>query len=270
METPDMTVSLVQKKPSASRPREAPGLLRELLSVEWKLFRRNRRPRWALVFFGVVLLIGSGSVLSDPSDGYFLVVYLMIMTVAVHYSFVLTCWSTFYDGLLSRPVSEAGIAKNIVYTHHLSALLYFGALIVLSGIVRKNPNDIFMIGSAFLYVLGICNYLLAFAATCLQPPVRIELNMKFSDIGYGEPYREVPVSKDAIENRWIMPVFWLLTILSMGIIVSLYLPQTHGIVFPAMAVLGLAGLLFHAGWVRLIARSLKKRRYGLLERFRGR
>ena len=126
-----------------------------------------------------------------------------------------------------------------------------------------------MIGSAFLYVLGICDYLLAFAATSLYPPVRMELNVKFSDLGYGEPYREDPVSKDAIRNRWVIPVFWLLTILSMGLIVSLYFfPRTHGIAFPAMAVLGLAGLLFHAGWVRLIARSLEKRRYELLERFR--
>ena len=214
-----MTVSLVQKKQSASRPREAPGLLRELLSVEWKLFRRNRRPRWALIFFGVVLLIGSGSVLSDPSDGYFLVMYLMI--VAISHFFVLNSWSTFYDGLLSRPVSETRIAKNIVYTHHLSALLYFGTLMVLSGIVHRSPNVIFMTGSAFLYVIGICNYLLAFAATCLESPVRIELNMNFSDVGYGEPYREFPVSKDVIRNRWVVPVFWLLTILSMGLIVSL-------------------------------------------------
>ncbi len=268
METLDMTVSLVQKKQGTSRPRAAPGLLRELLSVEWKLFRRNRRPRWMLIFFGVVLLIGSGSVLSDPSDSYFLVMYLMI--VAVSFSFPLTCRSTFYDGLLSRPVSETRIAKNIVYTHHLSALLYFGTLMVLSGIVQRNPNVIFMTGSAFLYVLGICNYLLAFAATSLEPSVRIELNMKFSDIGYGEPYREVPVSKDVIGNRWIMPVFWLLTILSIGLVFSVYFfSRIHGIAFPAMAVLGLVGLLFHAGWVRLIARSLEKRRYELLERFRG-
>ncbi|MYE04563.1 MAG: hypothetical protein F4Y00_06300 [Bacteroidetes bacterium SB0662_bin_6] len=268
METPDMTVSRMENKQSASRPREAPGLLRELLSVEWKLFRRNRRPRWGLIFSSVVLLIGSGSVLSDPFDSNFLAIYLMI--VAVSHFFVLNCRSTFYDGLLSRPVSETRIAKIIVYTHHLSASLYFGILMVLSGVIQRNPNDIFMITSAFLYVLGICNYLLAFAATCLEPPVRIELNMKFSDVGHGEPYREIPISKDAIGNRWIIPVFWLLTILSMGLVFSVYFfSRIHGIAFPAMAVLGLAGLLFHAGWVRLIARTLKKRRYELLERFRG-
>ena len=269
METPDMTVSLVQKKQSASRPREAPGLLRELLSVEWKLFRRNRRPRWALTFSSVVLLIGSGSGLSDPSDGYFLMMYLLFGGISL--SFPLTSRSTFYDGLLSRPVSEARIAKNIVYTHHIFALVYFGILMILSGIFQRNPNDIFMIGSAFLYVLGICDYLLAFAATSLYPPVRMALNVKFSDLGYGEPYREDPVSNDAVKNRWVMPVFWFLTILSVALIVSFYFfSRTHEIVIPTMAVLGLAGLLFHAGWVRLITHSLEKRRYELLERFRGR
>ena len=36
----------------------------------------------------------------------------------------------------------------------------------------------------------------------------------------------------------------------------------------ASGLLYIKPLLFHAGWVRLIARSLEKRRYELLERFR--
>ena len=219
------------------------------------------------MFFGFILLIGSGSALSNPVDGYFLMVYLMVPVICT--PFTLTCRSTFYDGLLSRPVSEIRIAKNIVYIHHISALLYFGTLMALSVIIQRNMNDIFMIGSAFLYILGICNYIQAFAATFLQTAGRMELNVKFSRLGYGYPYLKAVVSKEAVGNRWIMPVFWLLTILSMVLIVSLYFfPQTHGIAFLTMVVLGLAGLLFHAGWVRLITRSLEKRRYELLERFR--
>ncbi len=207
--------------------------------------------------------------MGDYYYGYFFMFYFMIP--GIYTSFTLTCLSTFYDGLMSRPVLEIRIARNIVYTHHISTLLYFGTLMVLSGIIQRNPNNIFMIGSAFLYVLGICNYILAFAATSIESVARMELNVKFSDVGYGYPYRETVASNNVFRNRWIMPIFWLMVILIMpGLAAVLsFLPATHGILFPIMSILGLVGLLFHGRWLRLIASSLEKRRYELLERFRG-
>lgn len=269
MDTPDTTVPHVQTRQSASRPREAPGLLCELLLVEWKLFRRNRRPRWAFMFSIVVLLVGSGSVLSYSPDGYLLMLYFMI-AVAFHH-FLLSCHSTFYDGLLARPVSESSIARIIVYVLHISAALFFGVLMVVFMLVQGDWGDLFMRGSSFLYVLGVGNYLLAFSATALYPAVRMKLDLKFRDVGHGDPYRVDPVSRDAVPSRWIAPVFLVLTVLSMALITSLYFfSQTRGIIFPTMAVLGLAGLFFHARWIRLITHILQRRRYELLERFRGR
>ena len=158
-----MTVSLVQNKRSASRPRETSGLLREFLSVEWKLFRRNRRPRIMLIFFAVVSLFAIFDII-------FLSYVLNAMIIYIACGFSLR--GSFYDGLLSRPVSQVMIVL----------------LLILAAVV---------------------------------------------------------------------PLLFLA-----------FFPGTHGVVFPTMGVLGLAGLLFHAGWVRLITRSLEKRRYELLERFR--
>ena len=173
-----MTVSLVQNKRSVSRPREASGLLRELLSVEWKLFRRNRRTRWMLIyfgiisaFFGVISLIAA--ILTDITinlDIAFLAYFISATVVLTVSGFGLR--SSFYDGLVSRPVSQ------------------------------------------------------------------------------------------------VMIVLLLILAMAVPVLFLAFFPGTHGVVFPTMVVLGLAGLLFHAGWIRLITRSLEKRRYELLERFR--
>ena len=177
--------------------------------------------------------------------------------------------STFYEGLLARPVSESDVARIIVYVLHLCVVLFFGLLIIASTLVRGD-GDLSMIGASFLYVLGVVNYLLAFAATSFMSGARIDMNLRFRDVGHGDPYREAPVSKEAVPYRWIVPVFWLLVVLSVALIVSVgFFSQTREIVFPAMAVLGLAGLFFHARWLRLITHVLHRRRYELLERFRG-
>ena len=171
MKTPDMTVSLVQKKQNASRPGEASGLLRELLSVEWKLFRRNRRTRMMLIFFAVVSLFAIFDVILIKDFDIIVLSYVLnAMIIYIACGFGLR--GSFYDGLLSRPVSQV--------------------MIVL------------------LLILAM-----------------------------------------------VVPL----------IFIALF-PVTNRVVFPTMGVLGLAGLLFHAGWVRLITRSLEKRRYEFLERFR--
>ena len=113
MKTPDMTVSLVQKKQSASRPREASGLLRELLSVEWKLFRRNRRPRMMLIFFAVVSLFAIFDIiLIKDFDIIFLSYVLSAMIIYIACGFSLR--GSFYDGLLSRPVSQVMIVLLLI------------------------------------------------------------------------------------------------------------------------------------------------------------
>ncbi len=264
-----MALSVVQKGQRADCPQAARGLRRALLSVEWKLFLRNRRPRLALMVFGFVLLVGLASALSHSPDGYSLVLYLML-TVPIS-SFLLICRSRFYDGLLARPVSESHIAWIVVYAFHVFAALFFGVLVVASALVRGDWGDVFMTGASGVYVLGVGNYLLAFAVTAFQPVARMNLNLKFRDAGHGDPYRVDTVSKDAIPSRWIVLVFWVLAVLSMAFVVSLYFfSQTREIIFPTIAVLGLAGLLFHARWIWLITHILERRRYELLERFRAR
>ena len=148
--------------------------------------------------------------------------------------------STFYEGLLARPVSESDVARIIVYVLHLCVVLFFGVVIIASTLVLQGDwGDLSMIGASFLYVLGVVNYLLAFAATSFMSGARIDMNLRFRDVGHGDPYREAPVSKEAVPYRWIVPVFWLLVVLSVALIVSVgFFSQTREIVFPAMAVLG--------------------------------
>ena len=259
-----MTVSLVQKKQSASRPGEASGLLRELLSVEWKLFRRNRRTRMMLIFFAVVSLFAIFDVILIKDFDIIVlsyVLYAMIIYIACGFGLR----GSFYDGLLSRPVSQVMIVRNVVFAIHIIMSLFFIllALASLVNIFQGRYNTFFMIISMFLYVLGIINYLVILLSSFDSQ--RVELNAKSSEMS-----ARSPIVKDELKNWRTTGMIVLLLILAMAVpILFLALfPATHGVVFPVIGVLGLAGLLFHAGWVRLITRSLEKRRYELLERFR--
>ena len=260
-----MTVSLMQNKQSASRPREASGLLRELLSVEWKLFRRNRHPRVILIFFGVVSLLAIFTViLMKDFDVIFSSYVLNAMIIYIACGFGLH--SSFYDGLLSRPVSQVVIVRNVVFAIHIIMSLFFMLMILASlvNIFQEVYNNFFMIMSMFLYVLGIINYLIILLSVFNSP--RIELNAKSSEMN-----ARSPIVKDEFKNWCLTGMITLLLILAVAvpILFLAFFPGTHGVVFPAIGILGLTGLLFHAGWIRLIARSLEKRRYELLERFRG-
>ena len=271
METPDMTVSRVKNKQGASRPREAPGLLRELLSVEWKLFRRNRRPRWTLMFFGVIsiffgVVILLAALLTDVTIELDITFLAWLMSVTVIFTTAgMGLRSSFYDGLVSRPVSQVTIVHNMVLTFHIFMSCFFVLPILgfLTNFFQGRSNDFFMTASMFLYILGIINYLMVFLS--VLEPTCLELNVKLSKRNVRSP-----IVKDEFKNWPLTGIVVLLLILA--VVVPLlflgFFPGTHGAVSPAMAVLGLAGLLFHAGWVRLIARSLEKRRYELLERFR--
>ena len=262
-----MAISLIQKESRVAHPQASRGLWRVLLSVEWKLFLRNRRPRLLLIFYGCLALLGAlRPAWYNTPDGWF-VMYVMMTCPLLS---TLSWRSTFYEGLLARPVSESDVARIIVYVLHLCVVLFFGLSIIASTLVQGDWGDLSMIGASFLYVLGVVNYLLAFVATAFMSGARIDMNLRFRDVGHGDPYREVPVSRDAVPYRWIVPVFWLLVVLSAALIVSVgFFSQTREIVFPAMAVLGLAGLFFHARWLRLLTHVLHGRRYELLERFRG-
>lgn len=267
-----MSVSPVQKKQGTSRPREAPGLLRELLSVEWKLFRRNRRPRWALMFFGVILIFfGVASLITilftditiDRYIPIFLTYFLSATIIFTISGFGLR--SSFYDGLMSRPVSQVAIVHTMVLTFHIFVSCFFllPLLGFLINFLQEKSNDLFMTASMFLYVLGIINYLIIFLS--VLEPICLELNVKLSERNVRSP-----IVKGEFRNWPLTGIVVLLLILAVVApsLLLVFFPATYGVVFPAMFVLGVAGLLFHAGWVRLITRSLEKRRYELLERFR--
>ena len=268
-----MTVSLMQKNQRTSRLREVSELLRELLSVEWKLLRRSRRTRWMLVFFGVIsVFFGVASLLAaiftDITTNFFINFLVYFLSATIIFSAMgVSLRSSFYDGLMSKPVSQIMIVHNIVLTFHIFVSCFFvlPMLAVLIDFFQRESNNIFMITSMFLYVLGIVNYLIIFLSAL--EPNRIELNAKSSEMS-----ARSPVVKDEFKNSRLTGMIVLLLILSVGMpmLLPALFPATHGVVFPAIGVLGLAGLLFHAGWVRLITRSLEKRRYELLERFRGR
>lgn len=261
-----MTVSLMQKNQRTSRLREVSELLRELLSVEWKLFRRNRRPRWILVFFAVVSLLAMLTVvLMKEFDIIFLSYVVNAMIIYIVCGFGLR--GSFYDGLLSRPVSQVMIVRNVVFSIHIIMILFFVLLTLASlvNIFQGRYNTFFMIISMFLYILGIINYLVILLSSFDSQ--RVELNAKSSEMS-----ARSPIVKDELKNWRITGMIVLLLLLAVVLpsLLLTFFPATHGVVFPAIGVLGLAGLLFHAGWVRLITRSLEKRRYELLERFRGR
>ncbi len=214
------------------------------------------------IFFGVASLLAA--ILADVTIKFDnILVYFLSATVVLTVSgFGLR--GSFYDGLMSRPVSQVVIVHNVVLTFHIFVSCFFvlPMLAFLINFVQGKSNNLFMIILTFLYVLGIINYLMVFLSA--SEPTRIELNAKRSEMSVRSP-----IVKDEFKSWRLTGMIVLLELLALAVLgVPALFPATHGIVFPVIGVLGLAGLLFHAGWVRLITRSLEKRRYALLERFR--
>ena len=235
-----------------------------MLSFEWKLIRRNKRPRALLilmpfmVFYGINAIISS-YVMSDISD-ILKVLYLsfgLITPFFVCMLFIgsaLNFRSVFYDGLISRPLLKDTILNTVLYISNIILLGYFGIIAVVF-LVMQDFAMLPLVGYMFLFSTGV-KYIIPY--TWVFEARRIELN--------GNVFGNVNFQFG--QNWWISA----LCAASIFFLPSLLIGLLPGIHWGGMAIgaLGLAGFLLRSRWIDAITKNLDKKRYVLMEEFRKR
>ena len=233
------------------------------LSFEWKLIRRNKRTRTLFIiipymtFYGIYLVITFDAI-SDMSN----IIEVLNLLFGLLITPFFTCMlfigsslnfrSSFYDGLMSRPLLVEIILNNIFYISNVIILGYFG-IISLVFIIMQNfiilPLAIYLL----LYSLGI-KYIIPY--TWIFEARRIELNDNiFGNFNF-----------QFGQNWWISALCGVSIIFLPPLLIA-FLPGIHygGMI---MGTLGLAGFLLRFKWINLIAKNLEKNRYVLMEEFR--
>ncbi len=234
-----------------------------MLSFEWKLIRRNKRPRTLfflmpyMAFYGIFVTVTS-DVMSDVSD--ILEVLNLSLGLVMPPFFVcmlfigsaLNFRSTFYDGLMSRPLLTNTILNTVLYISNIMLLGYFG-IIVIVFLIMRDFTTLPLAGYLLLYSMGV-KYIIPY--TWVFEARRIEL--------HGNVFGNVNFQFG--QNWWISALCGVSIILLPPLLIVL-LPGIH---WGGMAIgaLGLAGLLLHSRWIGAITKNMEKKRYVLMEEFR--
>ncbi|MXW63413.1 MAG: hypothetical protein F4Y00_06325 [Bacteroidetes bacterium SB0662_bin_6] len=237
-----------------------------MLSFEWKMIRRNKRPRVLLftipymVLYGIYMVVTS-EVMSDMS-GISYILEILNLSLALLFTPFLSCMlfigsalnfrSVFYDGLMSRPLLTDTILNTVLYIANIMLLGYFG-IIAAVFLFMQNFATLPLAGYLLLYCMGIkyiMPYIWVFEAR------RIELNGNVFD----------NVNFHFGQNWWISALCAVSICFLPPLLIAL-LPGIHwgGI---AIGALGLAGLLLRSRWIAAITKNLEKKRYVLMEEFR--
>ena len=234
-----------------------------MLSFEWKLIQRNKRTRALLIvipymaFYAiyVVIIFDVMSDISNIIEVLNLLFGLLVIPFFVCILFIgsaLNFRSTFYDGLISRPLLTNTILNTVFYISNIMFLGYFGIIAVVFIIMQDFatlPLSVYL----FLYSIGI-KYIVPY--TWIFEAKRIELNNNvFGNMNF-----------QFNRNSWISA----LCAVSIFFLPPLLIALLPGIHYGGMVVgaLGLAGLLLRSRWIAAITKSLEKKRYVLMEEFR--
>ncbi len=225
-----------------------------MLSFEWKLIRRNKRPRVIFIQVPLFIFIGINPIIfsSHLSDAFLSFNFGIVIIGATMFTMMAFNFrSTFYDGMMARP----GLL-NVVVRHifRISNAILVTAFVITAIIVILVRDFRFLplIGYMLLYGLGIVKYIASF--TWLFDATRVELNR------YGIS------NTNFSKNGWISGLLAVSVMFLPPLLIWL-LPGSHwgGMVIGA---LGLAGLLLRSRWIAAITKNLEKKRYVLMEEFR--
>lgn len=231
-----------------------------MLAFEWKLIWRNRRPRM-LLFFIIYFVLFSAYVFmpSDGSETLSKINILLGLTMPVIGSlqFAASAFnfrSTFYDGMASRPISIRSTLSTVFNITNIQFVGAFGLLSIFILALQKFwilPFVVYML----LYGLGL-KYLVPY--TYILEARRFELN--------GNVFGGVPAQY--YKNWWASALYTLPAIFLPALLVLL-LPGRHwgGM---AIAIVGLAGLLWRRKWIDGAVKRLERKRYLVMEEFRKR
>ena len=229
-----------------------------LMVFQMRLLLRNARARFLAINVATFTLFGMVQLflgLKEESP-VFTIIGIAVLTSATGLGYAAHAFrvqSAFFDGLSAWPLSPSNLIRALVLLCHASTTVAF--VLVLPVVLLARPDALAFYAAIFLYSIGIANPLFIFAGT---------FEKKRFDISLGAfSTRGAMVSHPFLNNAVLLAVVAppLILLLTAGN------PFGAAVTLP-LALLGGAGVVMHAAWMRGIRHNLGRRRYLMLEGFR--
>jgi len=240
-----------------SRFLKSMGLTGSIISLEFKLYLRNKRTKTILYMAPAFILYGLFFYTdkTNLNKDWFLMFIGVFMTGGMMLNYANYAFgyeSSYFDGLLT---------KNIDFNRYIQVKYYISVMISTVFYILTIPylyygSRILLINTAmYFYNIGILAYLLLYLAT---------FNKKRVDLSRGGAFNYQGVG--AMNWLAVLPAFFLPLVVYLLFNMSGY-PHT-GIAF--IGIIGIAGLFFSRVFIRLITKSFHKRKYIMAKSFRER
>ena len=241
----------------ANRYLRSLGLTGSILTMELKLYWRNKRTRTIIYMLPLFLLYG---LMFYPNKMYqnqngFLMFVGIFMTGGMMLNYANYAFgyeSGYFDALLT---------KNIDFKHFITVKFYIAVLISVFCFIMTIPYVFFgykillINASMFLYNIGVLSFVLLYFATFNKKRIDLTRGGVFNYQGIGA------MNWLAVLPAFLLPVLIYIPFNIAGI------PNT-GIAF--IGFLGILGLFFTKFFIRIIFRNFYKRKYIMAAAFRER
>ena len=254
------------------RSRVQRDLTSEMLHCEWKLVLRNRQPRsclimlitvtifYAIINFGINIEMGA----KNPQE---IPIMFSVLLPTIYFVTAFDFRSSFYDKLQSIPVSSRMILKTIIFMSHrwtLVMLIFFVIVTIFSNVLYNImifPAKIFMIG-IMLYGMGVINLATLFLSISSPTPRKLNVGLLQSNT-FSQPTFINP----QLICLFVFPIIFCgIPIILTKFIFNLSLSDLWSGL--TMCLLGAIGLCIQPRFITLFAKTLYKRRYIIMKRFR--
>lgn len=233
------------------------GEIGSYLQLEIKSIIRNKNPRKSFIFANVIVIILSAVItLTSVYDNNFMTNFWCIYNYFIYGAMMLVrimCnEGNYIDCLMVRRENILTLleSKYVFY----SLFLIFPFLLMLPQVFAGKWTLLMLIAYG-IYTAG-CQYFIIFQLAVYNSTTT-PLNAKL-------------ISKNGIENNYVQVVAQMIAFIFPMILISIleaFLPKT--IAYLGMLAIGLAFVLTHKLWLRIIYHRMMKKKYVLLEGFRS-
>lgn len=245
----------VSKKQTDLRYLRSLGEIGELIQLEIKLFRRNKRPKSSLYMIPIFLLYGF---FFYPQDDYleltgmliFIGIFMTGPILMIYGQYILSWESSYFDGILTH-IDDFNLYFRAKY--YIMVFSTFVAFILTIPYVYFGPKILWINLACVLFNIGISPIYILLMSSNNKKRLNLSQGAAFNYQGVG-----------ATQFLIAFPIM-LAPLL-------LYLPfwafghATAGIV--AIGVIGIAGFFFNKYFINLAVKRFLKKRYEIAEGFR--
>jgi hypothetical protein len=234
-----------------------------LFLIEIKLIYRNKRMRFLPINLITQIIIGLFCIAYSIKKLFIFITIVGCLYVIGAFSLVYSLHSfrfrsSFYDGLITRPLKTKDILKTLILFVHLGSLVTFGILLTFLYFLIPDKDVIAFILYILPFAMGVMNYSYFFGGT--YDIVRFEPNkdaFSFDGAFSTQPFKNIALT--SMIHLLIPLVPYMLT----GRLINFWL-------YLFIAAPGFIGLSFHRIWINRIENSLENRKYLISESFRKR